>query len=286
MASSEPAGATTQPAAEPDFADFSGFEGAIAAPADEFADFSSAPPAEPEAPPPAATPPPAPTTPAATQPAAAAPPAAAAAAAPGGWFSAAATAATAELTSVQKRAAETLATPSMPSLSGLGDMLSPVNVGKNISATLDQAEKQLSTATSSMKEQISTATSSIVPPSLAKLPSLNSVGLPVARLPTTEAEKFDALMEAGEIEKAARYAATSPKQELRTLETVRRFQAAAAPAGGGKAPILVYFGALLGRKEGSLTHEEGLELAKPMVAQVQLSLRQRWLAEGKLQPSE
>ena len=48
-------------------------------------------------------------------------------------------------------------------------------------------------------------------------------------------------MEAGEIEKAARHAATSPKQELRTIETVRRFQAAAAPAGGGKAPILVYF---------------------------------------------
>ena len=184
MASSEPAAATTQPAAEPDFADFSGFEGAIDGPADDgFADFSSAPPAEPEAPPPATTAPPEPTTPAATptQPAAAAPPPAAS---PWGWFSAAATAATAELTSVQKRAAETLATPSMPSLSGLGDMLSPVNVGKNISATLDQAEKQLSTATSSMKEQISTATSSIVPPSLAKLPSLNSVGLPVASLPT------------------------------------------------------------------------------------------------------
>ena len=48
----------------------------------------------------------------------------------------------------------------------------------------------------------------------------------------------------------------------------------------------MYFGALLGRKEGSLTHEEGLELAKPMVAQGQLSLLQRWLAEGKLLPSE
>ena len=188
MASSEPAGATTQPAAEPDFADFSGFEGAIDAPADdEFADFFVAPPAEPEAP--ATTAPPEPTTPAAT------PTQSAAAAAPpppppppprrrGAGSPPRRPAATAELTSVQKRAAETLATPSMPSLSGLGDMLSPVNVGKNISATLDQAEKQLSTATSSMKEQISTATSSIVPPSLAKLPSLNSVGLPVASLPT------------------------------------------------------------------------------------------------------
>ncbi|EOD32893.1 hypothetical protein EMIHUDRAFT_230287 [Emiliania huxleyi CCMP1516] len=50
--------------------------------------------------------------------------------------------------------------------------------------------------------------------------------------PKTDAEKFAALMEAEEWEKAAHFAATSPSQELRTRET------AAKATDGGKPPVL------------------------------------------------
>ena len=82
----------------------------------------------------------------------------------------------------------------------------------------------------------------------------------------TEAEHFAALLGAAEYEKAARFAANSPKQELRTLETIRLFQAAPPPEGTAKPPILAYFGQLLARKE-PLRHEEGLALARPVAEQ-------------------
>ena len=51
--------------------------------------------------------------------------------------------------------------------------------------------------------------------------------------PKTDAEKFAALMEAEEWEKAAHFAATSPSQELRTRETVVAFQASRRRGRGG-----------------------------------------------------
>ena len=138
----EPAGATT--AAEPDFADFQASK-APSAPAETDLLTSSAPPPSQGA-----------TTCAAGANHACSPPTQPAAAAARrrrrvtvGPASAAATAATAEPTSVQTRGRD----PRAPRCRRRSSMLSPVNVGKNISATLDQAEKQLSTATS-MKEQI------------------------------------------------------------------------------------------------------------------------------------
>ena len=77
-----------------------------------------------------------------------------------------------------------------------------------------------------------------------------------------EAERFQELMASHDYEKAAWFAANSPKQELRNLETIRAFQAAPPPEGAAKPPILSYFGALLARR-GGLTHDEGIALARP-----------------------
>ena len=104
------------------------------------------------------------------------------------------------------------------------------------------------------------------------------------KAPETEQEMFDALMEERAYGKAAAFAAGSPKQELRTLDTIRRFQSAPPAEEGGQAPILAYFGALL-QAEGALSDEEGVELARPVVQQGQLELLQRWISQGKLAPT-
>ena len=52
--------------------------------------------------------------------------------------------------------------------------------------------------------------------------------MPPKKVPTTEAEKFDALMEAGEIEKAARYAATSALSEGSEVSAIESVIAAIA----------------------------------------------------------
>ena len=110
-----------------------------------------------------------------------------------------------------------------------------------------------------------------------------------------EDEQFEALMEDGIYDKAAWLAANSPKQMMRAsaavaLATIKRFEAAAASVEpGAQAPILVYFGALLKRsttKKEPLMLVEGIELAKPVVAQGQLAMLHGWLASGRLLPSE
>lgn len=110
-----------------------------------------------------------------------------------------------------------------------------------------------------------------------------------------EDEQFEALVEDGLYEKAAWLAANSPKQMMRStpeaaLATIRRFEAAGAGAGGGgQPPILIYFGALLKRstsRSEPLTLVEGLELARPVVAQGQLPLLHGWISAGRLEPSE
>ncbi len=74
-------------------------------------------------------------------------------------------------------------------------------------------------------------------------------------------------------------------QELRTVETIKTFQALPPPEGGAKPPILAYFGQLLGRRDG-LKHDEGLALARPVAEQGQIELLSRWISDKKLQPSE
>ena len=115
-----------------------------------------------------------------------------------------------------------------------------------------------------------------------------------AKKKKTEEERLDAYLAAGKLEKAAQYAANSPKQELRTLATLAKFEAAAPkPAASsdtqqqqqqGQAPILLYFGALL-KRNGALTEEEGLALARPVVQQGQLALLTKWVTDGKIAKS-
>ena len=109
---------------------------------------------------------------------------------------------------------------------------------------------------------------------------------PKREKPKTEQERFDRHMEKKDYEKAAVYAANSPKQELRTLATIRRFQEEPPAEGGsGQAPILIYFGQLL-KREGTLLTVEGLELARPVVQQGQIDLLNRWISEGKIEQTE
>ena len=102
--------------------------------------------------------------------------------------------------------------------------------------------------------------------------------------PLTESEQFEAWMAGGEYERAAHWAANSPLQELRTLATVRRFQAAPPKEGATQPAVLVYFGHLL-RRSGPLTTEEGLELARGVCSQGQGALLERWLGDGKIERS-
>ena len=103
--------------------------------------------------------------------------------------------------------------------------------------------------------------------------------------PLSEVEQLEAYFEQKDYGGAARLVAGSSTGALRTLATLRRFQAVPPRAEGDQAPILVYFGALLALP-GPLSTEEGLELARPVVAQGQLPLLQRWVGEGKLEQSE
>mmetsp|Transcript_13439 Transcript_13439/g.39724 ORF Transcript_13439/g.39724 Transcript_13439/m.39724 type:complete len:300 (+) Transcript_13439:276-1175(+) len=102
--------------------------------------------------------------------------------------------------------------------------------------------------------------------------------------PLTEEEQLEVFLKAGAYDKAAAYAANSPKQELRTLQTVQRFQGLPAAA-GGQPPILLYFGALL-RRSGALKTAEALELARGVCGQGQVGMVAKWVADGKVEQSE
>eukprot|EP00965_Chrysotila_dentata_P127061 4202953-Pleurochrysis_carterae.AAC.1 len=82
---------------------------------------------------------------------------------------------------------------------------------------------------------------------------------------------------------AAKLAAESPQQALRTPETIQRFQAAPAMP-GQPSPILTYFGMLL--EKGKLNARESIELAKPVIQQGKHQLLQKWTSEDKLECTE
>merc|ERR1719502_433692 len=77
---------------------------------------------------------------------------------------------------------------------------------------------------------------------------------------------------------AAKLAAESPQQVLRTPDTIARFQA------GPPTPILTYFGMLL--EKGKLNAMESLEFAKPVIQQGKQQLLQKWIGEDKLECTE
>ena len=96
-------------------------------------------------------------------------------------------------------------------------------------------------------------------------------------------QQFNNLMNASDFKGAAKLAAESPQQVLRTPATIQRFQQ--APAQPGQAsPILTYFGMLL--EKGKLNAMESLELAKPVIQQGKQQLLQKWIGEDKLECTE
>lgn len=87
----------------------------------------------------------------------------------------------------------------------------------------------------------------------------------------------------GKWKEAAETAATAPNHVLRTQATVTRLQAAPAVP-GQKSPLLMYFGALLGK--GTLNGIESVEMARIAISQNKPDLVTNWMKEGKLTASE
>merc|ERR1719258_906941 len=112
---------------------------------------------------------------------------------------------------------------------------------------------------------------------------------------------------------AAKLAAESPQQVLRTPATIQRFQQAPGQPGqatpiltyfgmllekgklsamesielakpGQATPILTYFGMLL--EKGKLNAMESIELARPVIQQGKQALLQKWISEEKLECTE
>jgi clathrin heavy chain len=96
-------------------------------------------------------------------------------------------------------------------------------------------------------------------------------------------QQFNNLMNQMDFKGAAKLAAESPQQVLRTPETIQRFQAAPAQP-GQPSPILTYFGMLL--EKGKLNSQESIELAKPVIQQGKQQLLQKWIGEDKLECTE
>jgi len=96
-------------------------------------------------------------------------------------------------------------------------------------------------------------------------------------------QQFNNLMNQMDFKGAAKLAAESPQQVLRTPETIQRFQAAPTQP-GQTSPILTYFASLL--EKGKLNAMESIELAKPVIQQGKLPLLQKWIGEDKLECTE
>uniref|UniRef100_A0A6A7FZ08 Clathrin heavy chain n=1 Tax=Hirondellea gigas TaxID=1518452 RepID=A0A6A7FZ08_9CRUS len=98
--------------------------------------------------------------------------------------------------------------------------------------------------------------------------------------------QFDKLMVEGDYSAAAKLAVDAPQGVLRTMETMKRFQAVRAPA-SGPAPVLQYFSLLL--KKGKLNKVESIELARPVLKANTPAGRKHiedWIKEEKLEYSE
>jgi clathrin heavy chain len=107
-----------------------------------------------------------------------------------------------------------------------------------------------------------------------------------ANLPGAEdlfSRQFQTFFSQQRYQDAARVAAESPNQFLRTQNTIRLFQS--VPQLPGQPPaVLQYFSVLL--EKGNLNRMETLELARPVIAQGRKDLIEKWIQEGKLDWSE
>ncbi|KAK2757809.1 clathrin heavy chain [Colletotrichum kahawae] len=97
------------------------------------------------------------------------------------------------------------------------------------------------------------------------------------------ARQFEQLFNSGQFMEAAKVAANSPRQFLRTAETIERFKSLPQQQ-GQMSFVLQYFGLLLDK--GALNEHESIELAQPVLAQNRLNLLEKWQKEGKLTASE
>uniref|UniRef100_A0A915P9U7 Uncharacterized protein n=2 Tax=Meloidogyne TaxID=189290 RepID=A0A915P9U7_9BILA len=93
--------------------------------------------------------------------------------------------------------------------------------------------------------------------------------------------KFDLLIKNGDYHEAAKMAATTPKNILRTLQTLQKFQEAVPQA---TYPLGIYFNTLL--EQGSLNKYESLELCRPALVQGKKQLIEKLISENKLECSE
>jgi clathrin heavy chain len=96
-------------------------------------------------------------------------------------------------------------------------------------------------------------------------------------------QQFNALVSAGDVQGAAKVAASSPRGLLRTPATIALFQQMPGQPGQPQ-PVFQYFSVLL--EKGKLNHLESIELAKPVVQQGKVQLLEKWIAEDKLEASE
>jgi clathrin heavy chain len=95
--------------------------------------------------------------------------------------------------------------------------------------------------------------------------------------------EFERMLSAGDVEGAAKLAASSPGGALRNAETIERFKALPTPE-GGQAPVLKYFAQLM--QKGKLNKVETVELTKPALAQGRSQLLEKWLREDTITCSE
>jgi clathrin heavy chain len=95
--------------------------------------------------------------------------------------------------------------------------------------------------------------------------------------------QFQSLLSAGDVQGAARIAADSPRQFLRTAQTIAKFQQIPQQPGQPQ-PVFQYFSVLL--EKGKLNHLESVELARPVIAQGRPQLLEKWLNEDKLEMTE
>lgn len=95
--------------------------------------------------------------------------------------------------------------------------------------------------------------------------------------------RFNQLFQQGNYQAAAKTAADSPRQFLRTQKTMQLF-AQLQPQPGQPSPLLQYFGILL--EKGALNKIESIELARLVIQQQRLQLLEKWVAEEKITASE
>ncbi|KAF9297509.1 hypothetical protein BGZ74_009786, partial [Mortierella antarctica] len=88
-------------------------------------------------------------------------------------------------------------------------------------------------------------------------------------------KRFWKFYQAGNYIEAAKTAATSPGDILRTPQTIEQFK----HANGNPAPIRQYFSMLL--ENGKLNRQESIELVKPAVAKGRKDLLEKWIKEDK-----